>query len=115
MTMSGHTCSNSCSLVSTLPAACTKATRSSATLGDKGTRLPSRNSVPPGTSRQYEPNSYWLPEAIAEDPKNFIRKIAEVPKDYQAQGQYAASMGPRLIGRAACLYRVTARGGDNVG
>jgi hypothetical protein len=41
-----------------------------------------RNSVPPGTSRQYEPNSYWLPEAIAGDPKNFIRKIAEVLKDY---------------------------------
>src|SRR3984957_17626407 len=97
MTMPGHTCSSSCSLVSTLPAASTKATRSSAALGDKGTRFPSRNSVPPGTSRQYEPNSYWLPEAIAGDPKNFIRKIEEVLKDYYELGKYASSMRPRLI------------------
>src|ERR1700729_335047 len=92
MTMPGHTCSSSCSLVSTLPAASTKATRSSAALGDRGTRSPSRNSVPPGTSRRYEANSYWLPEAIAGDPENFIRKIAEVLKDYQAQGQYPPSV-----------------------
>ena len=51
-------------------------------MGGRATRLPSRNSVPPGTSRRYEPNSYWLPEAIAGDPENFIRKIAEVLKDY---------------------------------
>jgi len=25
--------------------------------------------------------------ALARDPGNFIRKMAEVPKDYQAQGQ----------------------------
>jgi hypothetical protein len=37
--------------------------------------------------RRYETNSYWLPEAIAEDRENFIRKMAEVPEDYQAQGQ----------------------------
>jgi hypothetical protein len=55
--------------------------------GDRATRSPSRNSIPLCASRRYEPNSYWLSEAIAEDPENFIRKVAEVPKDYQLQNK----------------------------
>ena len=44
----------------------------------------------PDTATAEELRGYQLhcvDQGVSEDPENFIRKIAEVPKDYQAQGQ----------------------------